>query len=320
MEDFMQTYLITGGAGFIGANLIAKLIPNNRIICIDNFNNYYNPEIKENNIKKFINNKNFKLYREDICNLEKIDTIFKENKPDYIIHLAAKAGVRDTSSPHLYANTNITGTINILETAKKYNIKKIIAASSSSVYGNKSGEKFTEDMKTDRPVSIYAATKIASENLCYAYSHLFNLKIICLRFFTVYGPMQRPDMAIHKFTKCISENQPLQIFGDGETARDYTYIDDIIEGIIKCIDYDTDFEIFNLGSGNVVKLNYLIKLLSEKMNKNAKITYNPLPKTDVLYTASDISKARKLLGYNPETQIEQGIEKFVNWFNNEKIY
>lgn len=316
----MQTYLITGGAGFIGANLIAKLIPNNRIICIDNFNNYYNPEIKENNIKKFINNKNFKLYREDICNLEKIDTIFKENKPDYIIHLAAKAGVRDTSSPHLYANTNITGTINILETAKKYNIKKIIAASSSSVYGNKNGEKFTEDMKTDRPVSIYAATKIASENLCYAYSHLFNLKIICLRFFTVYGPMQRPDMAIHKFTKCISENQPLQIFGDGETARDYTYIDDIIEGIIKCIDYDTDFEIFNLGSGNVVKLNYLIKLLSEKMNKNAKITYNPLPKTDVLYTASDISKARKLLGYNPETQIEQGIEKFVNWFNNEKIY
>lgn len=315
----MQTYLVTGGAGFIGANLIAKLIENNRIICVDNFNNYYSPAIKENNIKKFIDNDNFKLYREDVCNLKELDNIFKETTPDYIIHLAAKAGVRDTTSPHTYINSNITGTVNILEMAKKYNTKKIIVASSSSVYGNKNGEKFTEDMKTDRPISIYAATKIASENLCYTYSHLFNLKIICLRFFTVYGPMQRPDMAIHKFTKSISESQPINIFGDGETARDYTYIDDIIEGIIKCIDYNTDFEIFNLGSGNVVKLNYLIKLISKKMNKYTQITYNPLPKTDVLYTASDISKAKTELGYNPKTQIEDGIEKFVNWFNNEKI-
>ena len=315
----MQTYLITGGAGFIGANLIAKLIENNRIICIDNFNDYYSPTIKENNIKKFVNNKNFKLFKEDVCNLKGLDNIFKKNTPDYIIHLAAKAGVRDTTSPHAYINSNITGTVNILEMAKKYNIKKIISASSSSVYGNKNGEKFTEDMKTDRPVSIYAATKIASENLCYTYSHPFNLKIICLRFFTVYGPMQRPDMAIQKFTKCIAENQPLTIYGDGETARDYTYIDDIIDGIIKCIDYDTNFEIINLGSGNVVKLNYLIKLLCDKMNKTAQIKYNSLPKTDVLYTASDISKARKLLGYNPKIQIEEGIEKFVNWFNNEKI-
>lgn len=316
----MQTYLITGGAGFIGTNLIAELIKCNRIICVDNFNDYYNPAIKENNIKNFINNKNFKLYKEDICNLEKLDSIFKENPPDYIIHLAAKAGVRDTSSPELYINTNIKGTVNILELAKKYNIKKIIAASSSSVYGNKNGEKFSEDMQTDKPISVYAATKIAAEKLCYTYSHLFDLKIICLRFFTVYGPMQRPDMAIHKFAKCIAENKPLEIYGNGETARDYTYIDDIITGIIKCIDYDAKFEIFNLGSGNTVKLNYLIQLLSEKMHKNSEIVYYPLPKTDVLYTASDISKAKKLLAYKPKIKIEQGIEKFINWFNNEKIY
>ena len=314
----MHTFLITGGAGFIGTNLINTLINDARIICVDNFNNYYDPEIKENNIKKFLNNENFELYREDICNAEVIEKIVKTTKPDCIINLAARAGVRDISSPNLYIDTNITGTVNLLETAKKYNIKKIITASSSSVYGNLNGEKFNEDMKTNKPVSIYAATKIASENLCYAYSHLFGLNIICLRFFTVYGPCQRPDMAIHKFTKCISEDKPVELYGNGETARDYTYVDDIVQGIIKCIDYETNFEIFNLGSDSVVKLKDLVSLISEKMNKKAKINYVPLPKTDVFYTASDISKAKKLLGYEPEIKIERGIEKFVKWFEHER--
>ncbi len=316
----MQTFLITGGAGFIGTNLINTLINDVRIICVDNFNNYYAPEIKENNIKKFINNKNFELYREDICNAEAIEKIVKTTKPDCIINLAARAGVRDISSPYLYIETNITGTVNLLETAKKYNIKKFITASSSSVYGNLNGEKFNEEMKTNRPVSIYAATKTAQENLCYVYSYLFGLNIICLRFFTVYGPCQRPDMAIHKFTKCISEGNPVELYGNGETARDYTYVDDIVQGIIKCIDYETNFEVFNLGSDKVVKLKDLVAVISKKMNKKAEINYLPLPKTDVFYTASDISKAKKLLGYKPETEIEQGIEYFVKWFENERNY
>lgn len=315
----MPKYLIAGGAGFIGANLINSLIGEGEIICVDNFNDYYDPEIKENNIKKFKNNNNFRLYRENICNLQTLDKIFSETTPDIVINLAARAGVRDISSPQLYIDTNITGNANLLEMSKKYNIKKIITASSSSVYGNQNGEKFKENMKTDRPISIYAATKIAAENLCYSYSHLFGLNIICLRFFTVYGPMQRPDMAIHKFTKLIYKSLPVEIYGDGETARDYTYIDDIINGIKACIDYDTNFEIFNLGSGEVVKLKYLVNLISKQMNKKAIIKQMPLPKTDVFYTASDISKAKKLLGYEPKVKIEDGIEKFVNWFMHEKI-
>ena len=315
----MPKYLITGGAGFIGANLINRLIGEGEIICVDNFNDYYNPEIKEDNIKKFKNNNNFRLYREDICSLQALDKIFNETTPDIVINLAARAGVRDISSAQLYIDTNVTGTANLLEMSKKYNIKKIITASSSSVYGNQNGEKFKENMKTDRPISIYAATKIAAENLCYSYSHLFGLNIICLRFFTVYGPMQRPDMAIHKFTKLIDKGLPVEVYGYGETARDYTYIDDIINGIKACIDYDTNFEIFNLGSGEVVKLKYLVDLISKQMNKKAIIKQMPLPKADAFYTASDISKANTLLGYEPKVKIEDGIEKFVNWFMHERI-
>ncbi len=315
----MPKYLITGGAGFIGANLINRLIGEGEIICVDNFNDYYNPEIKEDNIKKFKNNNNFRLYREDICSLQALDKIFNETTPDIVINLAARAGVRDISSAQLYIDTNVTGTANLLEMSKKYNIKKIITASSSSVYGNQNGEKFKENMKTDRPISIYAATKIAAENLCYSYSHLFGLNIICLRFFTVYGPMQRPDMAIHKFTKLIDKGLPVEVYGYGETARDYTYIDDIINGIKACIDYDTNFEIFNLGSGEVVKLKYLVDLISKQMNKKAIIKQMPLPKADAFYTASDISKANTLVGYEPKVKIEDGIEKFVNWFMHERI-
>lgn len=315
----MKTCLITGGAGFIGTNLIEKLIGSVQVVCVDNFNDYYNPQIKENNIKKFLNCSGYSLYRADICNFAELDRICSEVKPDCIINLAARAGVRDLS-PKDYVDTNIIGLVNVLEVAKKYNVKKIISASSSSVYGNSEERVFKEDMKTDKPVSIYASTKLAGENICHAYSYLFDLNIICLRLFTVYGPLQRPDMAIYKFTKNIMNNEVINIYGDGKTCRDYTYVEDIVDGIVRCIDYDTRFEIFNLGSGRTVELNYLLSLLAEKTGENFDINYLSLPKADVKYTASDISKAHMKLGYNPKTQIEDGINKFVNWFKNERIY
>lgn len=317
-DIFMKTYLITGGAGFIGTNLTERLIESAKIVCVDNFSDYYDPKIKENNIKKFLNHSEYSLYRADICDLEALDCICDETKPDCIINLAGRAGVRGMC-PKEYVDTNITGLVNVLETAKKHNIKKVISASSSSVYGNSEEQFFKEDMKTDKPISIYASTKLAGENICHAYSYLFDLNIVCLRLFTVYGPLQRPDMAIHKFTKNIMEGKTVDVYGDGKTMRDYTYVEDIVEGIAKCIDYDTRFEIFNLGSGQAVELNYLLKLLADNIGKELNINHVSLPKADVKYTASDISKARLKLGYSPKTQIEAGIEKFVDWFKNERV-
>lgn len=314
----MKTYLVTGGAGFIGSNLIERLLSFGKVICVDNFSDYYDPKIKDRNIEKFLGNENFKLYREDICNIDAMDRIFADNKPDCIINLAAKAGVRDTS-PDLYVKTNIAGMVNILELANKYNAKKVITASSSSVYGNRDGELFEEDMKVDRPISIYAASKLSAENLCSAYSYIYGLSIICLRFFTVYGPKQRPDMAVSKFVRQIFEGKPVDLYGQGEPKRDFTYVDDIVQGIIKSIDFESDFEIFNLGSGQVVKLKDLIDIISEKIGRKAVVNMLPLPKSDVFYTASDISKAKKLLGYKPEIDIRLGIEKYLDWLKNERV-
>lgn len=314
----MKTYLITGGAGFIGSNLTAKLLEFARVICVDNFSDYYDPKIKENNVKNFLEHERYKLYRADICDLETFDKICKEEAPDCIINLAARAGVRDMC-PKQYVDTNIIGLVNVLETAKKYNIKKIISSSSSSVYGNSNEKIFSEDMKTNKPISIYASTKLAGENICYAYSYLFDLSIICLRLFTVYGPCQRPDMAIHKFTKAVFEGKPIELYGDGTTMRDYTYVGDIVDGIIQCLDYETRFDVFNLGFGQPVELNNLLEIISKYIGKKAIINHVALPKADVAYTASNITKARMKLGYNPKVQIDEGIEKFINWFKNDKV-
>lgn len=321
--------LITGGAGFIGSTLADKLLKlstsfqnniNNKIIIIDNFNDYYSPELKDLNIKHNLANPDYKLYRGDICDRNLVNKIFKNHEINCVIHIAARAGVRPSlEDPLEYVRSNIEGTINILEAMRKNNVKKIVFASSSSVYGNCKAEKFTEDLKVTEPISPYAATKSACEQFLYTYSKLYDMQALCLRFFTVYGPRQRPDLAIRKFIELIEQDKPIPVYGDGTTMRDYTYIDDIVNGIMSAIDYDkTPYEIINLGGGSPVTLNEMIATIEKVMGKKAKIERLPMQPGDVDRTVSDITKARRLLNYNPQTSFEEGIRKFMEWRDNEK--
>ena len=321
--------LITGGAGFIGSTLADKLLKlstsfqnniNNKIIIIDNFNDYYSPELKDLNIKHNLANPDYKLYRGDICDRNLVNKIFKTHEINCVIHIAARAGVRPSlEDPLEYVRSNIEGTINILEAMRKNNVKKIVFASSSSVYGNCKAEKFTEDLKVTEPISPYAATKSACEQFLYTYSKLYDMQALCLRFFTVYGPRQRPDLAIRKFIELIEQDKPIPVYGDGTTMRDYTYIDDIVNGIMSAIDYDkTPYEIINLGGGSPVTLNEMITTIEKVMGKKAKIERLPMQPGDVDRTVSDITKARRLLNYNPQTSFEEGIRKFMEWRDNEK--
>lgn len=308
--------LITGGAGFIGSNLADRCLKdNNQVIVIDNFNNYYDPSLKEKNIEYNLSNKNYKLYRADICDNNCIEKIFRENKIDVVVHIAARAGVRPSlENPLEYVRSNIEGTINILENMRKFKVKKIVFASSSSVYGNNKALKFSESLKITKPISPYAATKSACEQFLYTYSSLYGINAVCLRFFTVYGPRQRPDLAIRKFIQLIQNNQTVTIYGNGSNVRDYTYIDDIISGIVSAIKYNkTSYEIINLGGGHPISLNELIKTIEEVLNKKADIKYVAMQPGDVDKTVSDISKAEKLLNYQPSTSFKQGIKNFIAW-------
>ena len=305
--------LITGGAGFIGSNLCEKLIcAGEKIICIDDFNDYYNPKIKEENLRNLEGRANFILYRMDILDREKLKEVFNKHSFDMVIHLAARAGVRPSiSNASLYEAVNVQGTINILECCRKYRIGKLIFASSSSVYGGNKKIPFSEDDIVDRPISPYAATKKAGELICYTYSHLFNISVYCYRFFTVYGPRQRPEMAIYKFTKLITEESPLEIFGDGTS---YTYVEDIVDVIASNLENVKGYEIINLGNSNPVKVTELIKFIEKAANKKAQVEYGRVQAGDVPVTYADILKAKKMLKYNPKTRIEEGINKFTAWY------
>jgi UDP-glucuronate 4-epimerase len=314
----MRNILVTGGAGFIGSHLVDKLLAENswQVTVVDDFNDFYSPDIKRNNIAQHQTNENFKLCSTDIRDADSLEKIFAETKFDVIVHLAARAGVRPSlSEPKLYTETNVNGTVNLLELAHQHDIKQFVFASSSSVYGINSKIPFSEDDRIYQTISPYAATKAAGEFLCHTYSHLYGMRIVGLRFFTVYGARQRPDLAIHKFSKLITEGKPIPVFGDGTTRRDYTYIDDIIQGVRGAIDYDqSDYEIFNLGESQTIELCELIEVLEENLGKKAVIDRQPMQPGDVPVTFADISKARKLLGYNPTTKIREGIPKFVEWF------
>ncbi len=318
----MKTYLVTGGAGFIGSSLTEKLLnEGNRVIAIDNFCDYYSPLLKEKNIKDFLDNPNYKLYRTDIRNSEDIKKIFSDNKIDVIVHLAAMAGVRPSiENPLLYQEVNGMGTQNILEAAKLNNINSLVMASSSSVYGNCKEIPFRENMIVDFAISPYAATKKSNEVMAHVYHKLNNMNIIMLRFFTVYGPKQRPDLAINKFTRLMLEGKSIPMYGDGTTSRDYTYIDDIVDGIIKSCDYveknDNVYEIINLGSNNPISLKEMINTIGEVLNVEPNIEVLPMQPGDVDRTYADITKANKLLGYNPSITFKEGIEKFVEWYKN----
>jgi len=314
----MKNILVTGGAGFIGSHLVEKLLKEEiwNVVALDNFNDFYAPEIKRENIRSFLDDSRFSLAEIDICDAESLEKIFAENSFDAIVHLAARAGVRPSlEQPKLYAETNIDGTLNLLELAKKFNVKQFVFGSSSSVYGINSKIPFSEEDKIWQTISPYAATKAAGEHLCYTYSHLYDIRTVCLRFFTVYGARQRPDLAIHKFSKLIENEKPIPVFGDGSTRRDYTFVDDIIQGVRAAIDYDkADFEVFNLGESQTVELRYLIELIEKNIGKRAIIDRREMQPGDVPITFADISKARELLNYNPTTKIEEGIEKFTKWF------
>ena len=317
----MKNILITGGAGFIGSSLADSLLQDgHKITVVDNFDPYYPRETKYANIKHNMNNPQYKLYEVDIADKDGLRKVFAENKFDVVVHLAARAGVRPSiERPEDYVNANILGTVHILELMKDYKINKLVFASSSSVYGNCKADIFSEDLKVTEPISQYAATKSACEQFCYTYHKLYGPNVVCLRFFTVYGPRQRPDLAIHKFANLIAEDKPIPMFGDGTTKRDYTYIDDIVSGVKAAIDYnDTGYEIINLGGGEPVNLSRMIETIAAAMGKEAVIERHPMQKGDVDKTVSDISKARRLLGYNPQTRFADGIAKFVAWWKDNK--
>jgi UDP-glucuronate 4-epimerase len=316
-----MSILITGGSGFIGSHLVDNLIESNKIINVDDINDFYSPDIKKNNMNTHLIHPNYRFYQYDIADYNLMKKVFEENEISMVIHLAARAGVRPSLiDPLLYNQTNITGTMNLLELSREFKVPKFIFGSSSSVYGSRKDGPFEEEMKIDRPISPYAATKAAGEQICYTYSHLYNMQIVCLRFFTVYGPRQRPDLAIHKFSKLIYEDKPIPVFGDGSAKRDYTYIDDILQGVLYSMNYDkTQFEVFNLGESQTIELKYLIELIEQNLGKKASIEWLPNQPGDVPITYADITKAREYLAYNPTTKIESGIEKFTRWFLEQRV-
>jgi len=311
--------LITGGAGFIGSNLIEKLLKEGyEVVCLDNFNDYYNPQIKRNNIEPFLRERNFNLVEADIRDKDTLEKIFEEYEFQKVIHLAAQAGVRlSLKQPNLYIDVIVNGILNLLELSEEYKIKNFIFGSPSSVCGATKEIPFSEEVKL-KPISPYGVSKRTGELLCSTYNHLYNLPVTILRFFTVYGPRQRPDMAIHKFTKLIDEGKKIYLYGDGETSRDYTYISDIVEGIISALNTDFNYEIFNLGNSNPTNLSHLISLIEKNLGKSAKIKYLPEQPGDPSITFADISKSKRMLNYNPKIKMEEGIKRFIEWYKNGK--
>ena len=320
MTEARKNILVTGGAGFIGSHLVQKLLSEDAwsVTVIDNFDPFYSVEFKHANTASHLQNPNYRLFKSDIRRYEDLKTVFSENRFDCIVHLAAKAGVRPSlENPLGYAETNVNGTLNLLKLASEFGVGQFVFGSSSSVYGENCKVPFSEEDKVAKPISPYAATKAAGELLCHTFSHLYQIRTVCLRFFTVYGARQRPDLAIRKFATLITQGKPLPVFGDGSTRRDYTYIDDIISGVRAAIDFDGGLhEIFNLGESQTVELSRLIQLLEQNLDMPATIDRQPRQPGDVPITYADITKAKEMLGYNPQTKIEEGIRKFIEWFVN----
>jgi UDP-glucuronate 4-epimerase len=314
--DNLNHILVTGGAGFIGSHVCEALLKQGKnVICIDDLNSYYDPKFKKENLDILKKHNKFKFVKGDIRKAKLLDQIFKKNKIEKIIHLAARAGVRPSvEHPLLYESVDIKGTINLLELAHKYKIKQFIFGSSSSVYGINKKIPFAESDKVDKPISPYAACKASGELFCYTYHHLYKIPITILRFFTVYGPRGRPDMAVYRFTESISKGEPINVYGNGKSRRDYTYVSDTVSGIINALNKQVDFEIFDLGESRTVELTYLISLIEKNLGKKAKINKMPTQPGDVPITYANISKAKRMLGYNPKTSIEKGIKEFVEWY------
>ncbi len=312
--------MVTGCAGFIGSHVVDRLLDMGKsVLGIDNFDPYYDQSIKMKNIERSLFNGNFSFYRTDIREMDKMEKIFDRNEIDTVIHLAARAGVRPSiQNPSLYQDINIKGTLNLLELSAHYDVKNFVFASSSSVYGVNEKIPFSEEDTVENTISPYAASKRACEVFCHTYHHLYGIPMVCLRFFTVYGPRQRPEMAIHKFTRSIDQGKEIAMYGNGTSRRDYTYISDIVDGVVATIGKKFGYEIINLGNSGVVKLGDLIYLIEENLGKKARIKPLPDQPGDVPVTYADISKAKKLLGYGPHVNIKEGIEKFVKWYKEQQ--
>jgi UDP-glucuronate 4-epimerase len=308
--------LVTGGAGFIAYHLASALLKTPaEVHLLDNFNDFYDPDIKRRNVRDLQSCGHVQLHVVDILDRDTLRKVFKETRPDAIVHLAAWAGVRPSlERPELYSTVNITGTVNLLELSKEYSTGCFIFGSSSSVYGGSSRVPFSEDDPVDKPVSPYAATKRAGELLCHTYSHNFAMHITCLRFFTVYGPRQRPEMAIHKFAQLMFDGKEIPIFGKGDSRRDYTYVDDIVAGIRAAIEANPRFEIFNLGESQTIPLLEVVQSLEAALGKKALLRFLPAQAGDMDITYADISRARQSLGYSPQTPFKEGIRLFADWF------
>jgi UDP-glucuronate 4-epimerase len=308
--------LVTGGAGFIGSHVIEALLARGeRVVCVDNFDPFYDAAIKRQNLSKALHHPLFTLIEGDIRNQQAMAEVFRNYPPDRIFHAAARAGVRPSvADPLLYEDVNIRGTLMLLELARQRAIKTFVFASSSSVYGGLQKVPFSEDIPSLQPISPYAATKLAGEFVCYTYHHLYSLPVTCLRFFTVYGPRQRPEMAIHRFVRLIEEGQKVQVYGDGTARRDFTYIDDIVQGVLSSLDRPFSFEVINIGESETIELKDLIHVIEQALGKRAVVEFLPWQPGDVPVTYADIAKARRLLGYRPTTPVKEGINRFVTWY------
>ena len=322
MAGHPKRILLTGGAGFIGSHLAEALLRKQaRLSIVDNLDEFYSPAWKKANLESIRKIAPFDFFDQDICAMDGMRETVASVRPDTIIHLAARAGVRPSiEKPQLYEHVNVSGTVNLLELCREFQVSRLIFGSSSSVYGAGSRAPFSEDQSGLRPISPYAATKLAAELFCYTYAHLYKLPVVALRFFSVYGPRQRPDLAIHKFVAYIEAGKRLPIFGDGETGRDYTYVDDIVAGVLGALDYNfssTDgapFEICNLGNSQPVKLSELVRMIECATGKKAIVQPEAAQQGDVPLTWADISKAGRLLGYRLQTTLEEGLQKFVAWY------
>ncbi len=311
-----MSILVTGGAGFIGSHVLDQLSADGRsAICLDNFNNYYDVSIKRRNTQHFSDDGNVLCIEGDIRDLGTCRRVFEQNDVEYVIHLAARAGVRPSiEDPLLYESVNCQGTLNLLKCAQEFGTQRFIFGSSSSVYGESATAPFKEEWAADQPISPYAATKRSGELFCHTYHHLYDIPIVALRFFTVYGPRQRPDLAIHKFTRLIENDKPIPMYGDGSSKRDYTYITDIVDGVISALDSELQYEIINLGNSDPITLRRLITIIGKAVGKEPRINRLPDQPGDVSLTFADVSKAETLLDYHPEISIVDGINRFVQWY------
>lgn len=316
-----ETILVTGGAGFIGSHVAERLVARgSTVLALDNFDPYYDPEIKRGNLTGLLESERFRLYEGDIRDTGLLETIAHQHSIDAIIHLAAKAGVRPSlEDPATYADVNLGGTVALLELARRHEIGRFIFASSSSVYGERNDVPFRESDPVDEPVSPYAATKRAGEILVRSYHEAFGLDAACLRFFTVYGPRQRPEMAIHAFLRKLDHDEPIPVFGDGSSRRDYTYIDDIVEGVLLALDRHRGFDVYNLGNHRMVRLDELLQLIGNAYGSAPTLQRLPTQAGDVSQTCADLTHSRAKLGYTPSTPIEAGLSQFVEWYLSTRI-